>query len=181
MHEGVKAIRREEIQAAARVLGASAGCLDFGDCPLVIDDTRRLALLDAVRAFQPDLVLTHWREDFLHPDHAEAARGVLWACRYCNAAGRATDHAPCARPEIMCFECVLGSAPACGFVPDLYVDVSAVFERKLEALRCLASQPALPRGYEILARYRALEASTTAGMACEFAEGFVRIGKQAVP
>ena len=179
-HEEVKARRRREIQAAARVLGAQADCFDFGDCPLVIDDARRFRVLDAVRAFAPDLVLTHWHNDFLHPDHAETSRAVLWACRYCNAPGRRTEHAPCARPEIMYFECVLGAAPACGFVPQVYVDVSGVFERKLEALRQLASQPQLPRGYEKLARYRGLEASTTAGMACEFAEGFVRVGTEAV-
>lgn len=179
--EVIKETRRAEIQAAAGALGCAADCFDFGDCPLVIGEERQFRVLDELRAFRPDLVLTHWRHDFLHPDHAETTRAVIWASRYCNAPGRPTRHPPCARPEILCYECVLGSSPTVGFVPQLYVDISDVFDRKMEALRCLASQPKLPRGYEIIARYRALEASTTAGMTGEYAEGFVRLGTQAVP
>lgn len=180
-HAEVKAIREREIEAAAGILGAGICCFDFGDSPLVVGPERRHQVLEAVRAFRPHLVLTHWLDDFLHPDHVEAAQAALWACRYCNAPGIDTEYPPCARPTVMCFECVLGSAPACEFTPDLYVDVSAVFERKLEALRQLAAQPQLPRGYEILARYRALEASTVAGMTgIEYAEGFCRIVAQTV-
>ena len=180
-HADVKAIRKREIEAAAGILGADIACFDFGDSPLTIGPERRYQVLAAVRAFQPDLVLIHWLDDFLHPDHVEAARAALWACRYCNAPGIDIAQPPCARPTVLCFECVLGSSPTCGFTPDLYVDVSTVFERKLEALRQLAAQPQLPRGYEIIARYRALEASTTAGMAgIEFAEGFSRVGTEGV-
>jgi len=176
----IAATRRSEIQAAAAVLGCAADCFDFGDCPLAVGEERQFQVLDAVRAFRPDLVLSHWRDDFVHPDHAEATRAAIWASRYCNKPGRATPHPPCERPEMLCYECVLGSAPTVGFVPQLYVDISAVFERKMEALRCLASQPRLPRNYEIVARYRALEASTTAGLTGEFAEGFTRLGTQGV-
>jgi len=180
-HAQVKAIRQREIEAAAGILGADIACFDFGDSPLVIGPERRHQVLSAVRSFRPDLVLIHWLDDFLHPDHVEAARAALWASRYCNAPGIDVGEPPCARPALLSFECVLGSSPTCGFTPDLYVDVSAVFERKLEALRQLAAQPQLPRGYEIVARYRALEASTTAGMAgIEFAEGFRRIGTEGV-
>ena len=37
----IKQIRTAEIQAAAAILGASAECLDFGDCPLLIGPERR--------------------------------------------------------------------------------------------------------------------------------------------
>lgn len=68
--DSIRACRHAEIQAASRALGCAADCFDFGDCPLVIDQERQFLVLDAVRAFRPDLVLTHWRDDFLHPDHA---------------------------------------------------------------------------------------------------------------
>ena len=178
----VKAIRREEIQAAAATLGAPIDCLDFGDSPLLAGPERRQQLLEILRAFRPDLILCHWIDDILHPDHAETMQAVLWASRYCFRPGIKTDHPPCPAPELVCYEPILGAAPVVGFVPNLYVDVTEVFEDKKEALRPLAAQPELPDRYEILARYRALEAQMTAWMKqCELAEAFCRIGTEAVP
>ena len=177
----VKQIRAQEIQAAAKILGASIGCFDFGDSPLVLGPERRLQILDAIRAFRPDLVLTHWINDLLHPDHRETAEAVLFACSYCGAGGLTTDHAPSPRPELVCFETTSGTAPVSKFVPDLYVDITGVYDRKMEALKTLAAQHQLPEMYRILGEYRAMEASHTAGLkGCVYAEGFARIGKQAV-
>ena len=67
------------------------------------------------------------------------------------------------------------------FLPEFYVDVGVSMERKIEAMEALAAQPSLPVQYEILAKYRALEAQITAGMKdCVYAEGFRRIGTDAV-
>ena len=69
-----------------------------------------------------------------------------------------------------------------GFVPNLYVDVTQVFERKKDALRKLASQPELPERYEIIAKYRGLEAQMAAWMKqCELAEAYCRLGSEAAP
>ena len=176
----VKDIRREEIEAAAAVLGAPIDCFDFGDSPLLLGPDRRLQILEAMRVFRPDLVLTHWTDDFVHTDHVETTQAVLWATRYCFRPGLKTAHPPCPAPEVVCYETVLGMAPLTKFMPNLYVDITAVFPRKKEALTQLATQPDLPDRYEMLARYRALEAQSTAWMKdCEFAEGFVRLGTEA--
>lgn len=175
----VKAVRREEIASAAAVLGVTVECLDFGDSPLVVDRERQGELLERVRAYRPDLVLTHWRDDFIHPDHAETTRAVIWASRYCFRPGIKTRYSLCPGPEIVCFEAVAGMAPVTGFVPGLYVDISSVFGRKLEALSCFSGQPQLPDTYEILARYRGLEARSSAWMpGCAQAEAFVRLGAE---
>ena len=177
--EEVKEARKEEIEAAADLLGASAECFDFGDSPLLISSERRHQVLEKIRAFKPDLILTHWLEDFLHPDHVETAQAALWASRYCFRPGIKSAHPPCPAPELICYETVLGTAPVTRFLPNLYVDITSVFARKKEALRRFAAQPQLPDSYEILARYRALEAQSTAGMKdCRFAEGFHRIGSE---
>ena len=179
--ERIKDIRKEEIQAAAALVGASGDCFDFGDSPLLLDQGRRLQIIDAIRAFQPDLILTHWVDDILHPDHVEATQAVIWGARYCGVPGIETEHPPCAAAELVCYEAQLGTGPVTKFLPEFYVDISATIERKLEALKKLAAQPPLPEQYEILARYRALEAQITANMsACRFAEGFCRIGTEAV-
>ncbi len=172
----IKKIRWQEMQGAAGTLGAEIRCFDFGDSPLIFDTDRRLQITDAVRSFQPDLVLTHWHNDVLHPDHVETTKAVIWACRYCDAPGVKTDHNWCEEPDIVCYEATLGTAPVTRYLPDLYVDITSVYERKMEALRHLASQSQLPDNYAILARYRGLEAKTTANMkTCIYAEGFCRM------
>lgn len=178
--EAVKAMRREEAEAAAAVLGAPIRFHDFGDSPLIIGPERQHELLGLMRGFRPDLVLTHWREDLLHPDHAEAARAVLWASRYTIRADDEAGHAPAPYPEVVCYETTLGTAPVSGYVPNLYVDIGDVWPRKREALEKLASQPYLADEYEIVARSRAQEARFTAWMkGCRYAESFVRIGTEA--
>lgn len=178
----VKAIRRDEIEAAADVLGTPIACLDFDDSPILVGPERRAQILEIIRAFQPDLVLSHWMNDFLHPDHVETVEAVIWASRYCFRPGIKTDHPPCPAPEIVCFEPIAGASPVTSFVPNLYVDITKVFERKKDALRCLASQPELPDRYEIIGRYRGLEAQMTAFLKqCEVAEAFCRLGTEAAP
>lgn len=178
----VKAIRREEIIAAAKVVGAPIACLDYDDSPLLVGPERRMQILELIRAFQPDLVLCHWLNDYLHPDHVEAVQAVIWASRYCFRPGIKTDHPPCAAPEIVCYEPIAGVSPVAKFSPNLYVDITGVFDRKVEALRKLASQPELPERYEIIGKYRALEAQMTANMKQSLvAEAFCRLGTEAAP
>lgn len=175
----IKDIRGKEMTAAADLLGAEIRCFDFGDCPLVIGPERRPKIVEAIRAFKPDLVLTHWIRDELHPDHVEATKAVLWASRYCDAPGLLPEQPICDEPDVFCYEVTLGTAPFTGFIPDVYVDISETFERKIEALNQFRSQPQLSANYEVLARYRALEAKTTANIkSCVFAEAFCRITGQ---
>ena len=178
--EEVRSIRKKEIEGASEVMGVRTSCFDFGDSPLVLGPDRRLQIMEAIREFRPDLVLTHWINDLMHPDHVETTQAVLWACSYCNAGGIETVHEPCPRPELVCYETTIGTVPISGFVPDIYVDITSVFDRKTEALKHFAAQPPLPDIYEILGRYRAIESQHCAGMDCRYAEGFARIGKQPV-
>ena len=176
--EEVRAVRKREIELAASILGTEIACFGFEDSPLVLGPDRRLRILDAIREFRPDLVLSHWIQDLMHPDHAETTQAVLWACSYCGAGGIQTAHPPVGRPDLVCYETTLGTAPVAKFLPNLYVDVTGVFDRKQKALAQLAAQPLLTDAYAILGRYRALEARHSGGLgpACEFAEAFVRLG-----
>lgn len=178
--EQIKEIRASEMVLAASVLGATIDCLDWGDSPLVVDVDRQQQLLDLFRVFQPDLILTHWKDDILHPDHMECTRAVIWASRYCFRPGLDGEHPPCPAPQVVLYETTLGTAPVAGFMPNLFVDISDVQERKEAALRHLASQPDLADRYKTLAAYRAMEAQSTAWMkGCNYAEAFVRLGTEA--
>jgi len=180
--EEVKGIRGREIEAAAGVLGATIECFDFGDSPLVIDADRKLLLIEALRVHRPEIVLVHWLKDLLHPDHVVTAENVLWACAYAGAGGIRTAHPPTARTTAYCYETTIGTAPVSGYLPDTYVDIGKVFEKKMEALRHLKAQPDLPIMYDICARYRAIEARMVGGIpGCQFAEGFVKVGAHGSP
>lgn len=128
--------RRREAEAAARALGAHAlRFLDCGDGGLRTGPAEEDALIDVIRTFRPRLVLAHGEPD-RHPDHARAARLVRDALFYARLAKRpgGAGLPPHRGAELWCFH--VHDAPA----PTLVVDVEAVFERKLEALRCYASQ-----------------------------------------
>jgi len=125
----VKGIRKQEMEAAAKALGASIACFDFGDSPLVIGSERRQQVMEVFREFQPDLVLTHWKDDILHPDHVETTAAVLWASRYCFRPGIELGHPPCPAPEVVCYETTLGTAPVANFMPNVYVDITEVLEQ----------------------------------------------------
>lgn len=178
----IKKARASEMAAAAAVLKVSIECLDYGDSPLLIGPERRQQLLELFRRYQPDLVLTHWQDDILHPDHCEATQAVIWASRYCFRPGieDTSNTSPCPAPEVVFYETTLGTAPVARYIPNLFVDISASYERKCTALDHFAAQPGLSERYGWLARYRALEAQSTAWMqGCEYAEGFVRLGTEA--
>ncbi len=177
----IKEIREKEITAAAGILGATIDCFDFGDSPLLLGPERRLEIIDAIRAFKPEMILCHWINDILHPDHVETAQAVLWAKCYCGVPGIETEHAPCAVPGYVCYEAQLATAPVTKFLPDFYVNIDSTIDRKVKAMKKLAAQPSLPEQYTILSRYRGLEAQIIAGMKdCTHAEGFCRIGREAI-
>ena len=176
----IKSIRADEIQAAASVLGATAECLDLGDCPLLIGPERRVALLEVLRKHETDMLLSHWHNDILHPDHMAATEAVVWASRYCFRPGLDGEAPPVPSPQVIFYETTLGTAPVARYIPSLFVDITSTIERKREALEHFQAQPGLAERYGWLARYRALEAQSTAWMkGCDFAEGFVRLGTEA--
>ena len=77
--ESVKAIRRSEAEAAARILGVEIEFLDFDDNPLVIDQERMQLYVDRIRDFQPEIILTHWTYEPTNRDHQIVAETVIRA------------------------------------------------------------------------------------------------------
>ena len=67
--EEIKLIRKKEAMKAAKILGAEIIFMDFDDNPLIIDRDRYWKLVDEIRKFKPEILLTHWLEDPLNPDH----------------------------------------------------------------------------------------------------------------
>jgi 4-oxalomesaconate hydratase len=156
--EEVRCLREREAFACAEVIGAEGKMFGWGDNPLRMTSERLENLAQEMADFQPDMLLTHWKDELTYPTHRLTAESAV----------RAAQMAQC-KWDIRFFEPNIGTAARVGFVPDHYVDISAIFERKLEALRTLEAQPHLVSLYTTCNRWRGIESG------CEYAEGFVRL------
>ena len=64
----LRQVRALELARSAAVIGAEQLCLGFPDGALTTSIETRLAIIRAIRAFAPDLLITHRTNDY-HPDH----------------------------------------------------------------------------------------------------------------
>lgn len=130
------AVRRREMTAAARLLGAELYGGRVPDGTLADDRPTRLRLVEIYRRFRPTLVLAHWQSDY-HPDHRAAgalAEATSW---FCASRGHKTSAPPLsASPALWWMDAVTAS----GFEPGFYVDVSEFMGLKERMLQCHTSQ-----------------------------------------
>ena len=133
---GTAEIRSAEAERAAGVLGVSVReNLRLADAGIVNDPPTRELLARAIRRFQPRVVIAPALEG-RHPDHRVTAQLVRDACFVAGLAKLAPD-VPKHRP-LKILHCLTYRQD---FVrPSFVVDISDVFERKIEAIRCYASQ-----------------------------------------
>ncbi len=133
-------VRKREMAAAAKLLGARllwAGC---GDGELVDDPDHRKKLIELYRRFRPTLVLAHSPEDY-HADHRAASALAEAASWFSTSGGHKTKTAAMAtQPAVWWMDTVNMS----GFRPEFYIDVSDHVEIKRRMLACHKSQ--LERG-----------------------------------
>jgi LmbE family N-acetylglucosaminyl deacetylase len=166
----VAATREAELEEAARRLGIEE--VVFLRCPdgeLMPDLALREKIVRMIRTWKPDVIITHdpFRPYALHPDH--------------RAVGLATTDAvyPTARdplyfPEHLQEGLEPHKTAEIWFFgaehPDKIVDITATFERKLDALRAHASQVGDFEGLEERLRERHRELAE--GQEFELAEAF---------
>jgi bacillithiol biosynthesis deacetylase BshB1 len=133
---GTAAERRAEAERAAEVLGlAVRRCLGLPDARLQNDEPARARLVEAIRELQPRAVILPYFEG-RHPDHRVASQLAYDACFLAglkNYPGPGAPHRPAKLIYALAYR---EHAPK----PTFVVDTSAVFERKIEALRCYPSQ-----------------------------------------
>jgi 4-oxalomesaconate hydratase len=173
----VKEIRRAEAEAAGAVLGARMRFLDRGDYPLPDDSGTLFALVEIMREVQPTVILTHSRVDPYNYDHPLAADLTLRARMVAQARGHESAHPPLGAPPVFRFE--PHQPEMCEFSPDVLVDISAVFDRKLAAMREMGSQDHLVRYYADLGQRRGVQAVRNGGPpAIRQAEAYQRVFPQ---
>jgi len=133
---GTADIRAAEAQRAAAVLGVSVReNLQLSDAAIVNDPPTREKLARVIRRLRPKIVIAPALQG-RHPDHIASAQLIRDACFLSGLAKLAPDSVK-HRPR----KILHSIAYRQDFVrPSFVVDVSDDFERKLEAIRCYASQ-----------------------------------------
>jgi 4-oxalomesaconate hydratase len=177
--ERVKEIRHAEADAAAEHLGAAFRCLDFGDYPLQIDGERLMAIADAIRAFAPDVLITHTDTDPFNPDHPVAFAAVDRARSLAAGAGVSSAFATIKPPQLFLFE--PHQPELCNFTPTVHVDITSVWERKVAAMGEMKAQQYLQSYYAQRGEQRGNHARRASGnTAVRYGESFMRVIPQVV-
>jgi N-acetylglucosamine malate deacetylase 1 len=130
---GSPEVRALERDRATEVLGlAIRERVGLPDGSVGTATDHRLAVVSAIRDLRPRVVLTPYPED-RHPDHAAAGRLAREACFFAavRRIGEGDPHRVARLYHYMAHQ---------PFTPTFVVDVSEVWDRKLEAVRAYATQ-----------------------------------------
>jgi 4-oxalomesaconate hydratase len=173
----IKTIRHDEASQAAAILGAEIDFLDWGDLSFDRSPERIKHLATEIRAFQPDAILTHHGPDRVSLDHDLTWQLVLRAAQVAGAPGLESSPVPVRRRPLFLFEATIPLTEIEGFSPDLYVDITPVWDLKVQALRAFnRAQGFLLPWYTDVARHRAFQARGLSGRSeIEYAEAFERV------
>ena len=177
--ENVKRIRHEEATRAAEIVGASFQCFDLGDYPLQVDAQTLERLTNLIRELAPDVIITHTERDPFNPDHPVASTLVQRASILASGAGVASGFPTIKPAELFLFE--PHQPEHCGFIPTTFVDITAVFPLKQQAMEAIAAQSYLHQYQTDIAKYRANHARRISGRSdIRYAEAFQRVTPQVV-
>ncbi|MDG4787638.1 PIG-L family deacetylase [Micromonospora sp. WMMD1102] len=172
--ERVKEARCDEAGRAAKVLGAEIEFLDAGDYPLRATDELHDRVVATIRRIDPAVILTHPARDPYNLDHSLTHEIVLRARMVAEAAGHDPQNPPIGAPNVLQFE--PHQPEQCGFVPNLLLDVSPVFDRKVEAMRIMGAQGHLVGYYTDLGVRRGVQAVRNGGdRSITHAEAYQRV------
>lgn len=177
--EKVKEDRLAESGRAAQLLGAEIRFFDMGDYPIVPKEEDMVELVNEYREHKPAIVLTHSFEDPYNMDHPMCNDLSLKARVYAQASGYpakgkgSQDDAP----PVFIFE--PHQPEQCNFKPQVLLDITPVWERKMKAMESMAAQEHLVRYYTGLGERRGVQAVRNSGKRhVKYAEAFQRIYPQ---
>lgn len=131
---GTVATRRTEAMQAADILGVERIILDFPDARFDTGERFRLAFMEVLRRTRPQVLVLPAPEDH-HPDHTRAHHLGREAAYYAGLKNYPCEGQPW-RPKAVAW--VGGVNPAT--TPDLVVDVSEVWELRMDAFDAFGSQ-----------------------------------------
>jgi len=159
-------IRENESLRAAERLGCEVVFLRFREGDLQPTPAVQRAVLQEIRKARPAIIITHPDKDY-HPDHMTTSACVEAAVRQSSNPCVETEAPPCAPPLLY-----YRDAWFTPFVPDVYVDITATMDLKIELISFHKSQLVKNGNGDLLnmakiqSRVRGIEAGV------EYAEAF---------
>jgi LmbE family N-acetylglucosaminyl deacetylase len=120
--------RQGESRASAEYLGYTPLALSFPDGKLVSDVELISTIERCIREVRPRIVVTHAPQPngHSHQDHMAASSATVMAAMRC--------------PDIEYLVYSEPSRDATGFVPNIYVDITDYFDRKIQAIHLHSSE-----------------------------------------
>jgi len=174
--EKVKANRRKEAENAAKALGAyDIQFLDLGDYPLGLDSDAKFKVVDVVRSIQPNFMMTHSQYDPYNTDHMYTSKFAMEVRMIAQAWGHNPGEQVLGAPQLYLFE--PHQTEQMGWVPNVFLDITEVWEKKRAAIECMEGQTHLWEYYTNVARNRANHfrrnsGGQAGGKSAQYAEGF---------
>jgi len=134
--QGTPALRAEEAERAATVLGVSLRrCLGLQDSRLENTHEARATLAAVLRELRPRVVVTHWKAG-RHRDHRIASELVRDAC-FLSALRKLDVPGDPFRPLVLAYATAFREDAG---PPSFVVDVTGQIDRKIRAIEAYASQ-----------------------------------------
>ncbi len=174
--ESVKTARRKEAEAAAKALNAhDIQFFDLGDYPLELDREAKFRLVDLIRQVQPKFMMSHSFYDPYNTDHMYATNVAIECRMIAQAWGHNPGEKVLGAPQLYLFE--PHQTEQMGWKPDVFLDISEVWDRKRAAIECMEGQHHLWDFYTNVAENRANHfrrnsGGQAGGRPAKYAEGF---------
>ena len=132
---GTAATRMQEADAAAKILGVDIReNLGMADGFFQNDEAHQLKIISSLRTYQPEIVFCNAPSD-RHPDHGRSAKLVADAAFLSGLKKIETGELEAWRPKY-----VFNYIQDRFLQPDFVIDITGVFEQKIEAIKAFSSQ-----------------------------------------
>jgi len=119
-------IREKECELAAKIIGAEVFFGDLEDTKITDGIETIMAIENAINQLKPDIIFSHSPKDG-HQDHRNVGLATLSAARRSK--------------KVLLYE---SPAALREFCPQVFVDISAIFDSKMKALKAFDSQASKP-------------------------------------
>ena len=156
--------------SAEAILGASIEFLDCGDYPLRVSDEILMSIADRYRSLRPEFVLTHSFRDPYNFDHPFANHLALEARVIAQAHGHRPDVPVIGAPPVFLFE--PHQPEQCEWKPEMFLDISSVWDKKYEAFKTMDAQEHLWEYYTRVGLQRGAQAARNSGQKIKYAEAY---------
>jgi len=173
---GTAETRTSETKLATEIMGVAVReNMDFKDGFFKDDEQHKLALIEKIRKYQPEIVITNAVSD-RHPDHGRGSEITVDACFLAGLEKIETGQKVW-RPKAVYHYIQFNN-----LTPDVVVDISDEMGEKLQAVKAYSTQFFNPKseesetiissqGFLDSVSYRAQDLGRQAN--CEYAEGFL--------